>query len=189
MSRLIGLYLRYLHPVQRLVDENGPDFWTRLKTPLEPGVASVVYAMCTMGAVFETKAPTAGRPDDLTLAYFKRTCAALDQGPEDMTTVQALLVMVPFYAVSNQEEEGQKAYGRSHNVAEKIQLGDAAMRLSSQEKLSAKDVEIRNTWRSLVWLETIANLTLLRSGPIEVCFFFFGFASSKLMSLIHASDH
>ncbi|KAG0333541.1 hypothetical protein BG000_009085 [Podila horticola] len=168
MSRLIGLYLRYLHPVQRLVDENGPDFWTRLQTPLEPGIASVVYAMCTMGAVFETKAPTAGLPDDLTLAYFRRTCAALDQGPEDMTTVQALLIMVPFYAVSNQEEEGQKAYGRSHNVAEKIQLGDAAMRLSTQEKLSAKDVEIRNTWRSLVWLETIANLTLLRSGPIEL---------------------
>ncbi|KAF9213560.1 hypothetical protein BGZ59_005168 [Podila verticillata] len=102
------------------------------------------------------------------MAYFKRTCFALDQGPEDMTTVQALLIMVPFYAVSNQEEEGQKAYGRSHNVAEKIQLGDAAMRLSTQEKLSAKDVELRNTWRSLVWLETIANLTLLRSGPIEL---------------------
>ncbi|KAG0087152.1 hypothetical protein BGZ93_011122 [Podila epicladia] len=124
-----------------------------------------------MGAVFETKAPTAGLPDGLTLAYFRRTCAALDQGPEDMTTVQALLIMVPFYAVSNQEEEGQKAYDRSHNVAEKIQLGDAAMRLSTQEKLSAKDVEIRNTWRSLVWLETIANLTLLRSGPIELLFF------------------
>ncbi|KAF9335532.1 hypothetical protein BG006_011303 [Podila minutissima] len=168
MSRLIGLYLRYLHPVQRLVDENGPDFWTRLQKPLETGIASVVYAMCTMGAVFETKAPTAGLPDDLTLAYFRRTCAALDQGPEDMTTVQALLIMVPFYAVSNQEDEGQKAYGRSHDVAEKIQLGDAAMRLSTQEKLSAKDVEIRNTWRSLVWLETIANLTLLRSGPIEL---------------------
>ncbi|KAF9378404.1 hypothetical protein CPB97_009595 [Podila verticillata] len=76
--------------------------------------------------------------------------------------------MVPFYAVSNQEEEGQKAYSRSYNVAEKIQLGDAAMRLSTQEKLSAKDVEIRNAWRSLVWLETIANLTLLRSGPIEL---------------------
>ncbi|KAG0080777.1 hypothetical protein BGZ92_000470 [Podila epicladia] len=168
MSRLIGLYLRYLHPIQRLVDETGPDFWTRLQKPLLPGIASVVYAMCTMGAVFETKAPTAGLPDGLTLAYFRRTCAALDQGPEDMTTVQALLIMVPFYAVSNQEEEGQKAYDRSHNVAEKIQLGDAAMRLSTQEKLSAKDVEIRNTWRSLVWLETIANLTLLRSGPIEL---------------------
>ncbi|KAF9189079.1 hypothetical protein BGZ51_009845 [Haplosporangium sp. Z 767] len=45
MRRLIEAYLKYLHPLERLVDEHSPDFWTRLERPMEPEVACVVYAI------------------------------------------------------------------------------------------------------------------------------------------------
>ncbi|KAG0267713.1 hypothetical protein BG011_000024 [Mortierella polycephala] len=45
MRRLIETYLKYLHPLERLVDEHSPDFWTRLERPMEPEVACVVYAI------------------------------------------------------------------------------------------------------------------------------------------------
>ncbi|KAF9423607.1 hypothetical protein BGZ94_008246 [Podila epigama] len=168
MTRLIHLYLRYLHPIQRLLDENDLGFWKRLDGPLEHGVASLVYAMCTIGALFEAKDTRPGEPDALTLTYYRRTCASLAQAPDDIPTLQSLLILVPFYAISNLETDRIQAYERSQRLAERCRLGDTVMSLSAQDKLSAKDIELRNTWRSLIWLQLTVDLPMSRSSPIEL---------------------
>lgn len=168
MRRLVRLYLRYVHPFHRIIDEHDPEFWTRMDQPMASEVATIVYAMCTLGGILATKAPTTGIVDDVVHDFHKRTLAVKNARPEDIATIQTLLILQEFYVVTNQMEIGIQAFQNMLEIAEKIKLKERVQRISTQDKLSPGDAIIRNIWRMIVWTETVANIISLKTATVEV---------------------
>ncbi|KAG0293502.1 hypothetical protein BGZ98_002146, partial [Dissophora globulifera] len=147
MRHLVKLYLRYLHPLQRIVDDQDPDFWTRLDRTMEPEVASIVYAMCTVGALHSTKVSNVGRLDDVVYEFYERTKCIIRERPKDIVTIQTSLILRDFFVVMHRTKESAECFETIMNIAEAIELGELVQKLSSKEKLSPADVIVRNTWR------------------------------------------
>ncbi|KAF9558608.1 hypothetical protein EC968_006907 [Mortierella alpina] len=166
MRRLIENYLRYLHPLQCIVDENSPDFWTRLERPMEPEVASIVYAMCTIGSMFMSVCGS-GKLDDQVQTFYKRTCAAQEGRPHDIITIQTFLILHSFFTLTLQMEELAKSFQLALDISEKIKLGEAVQKLRSKDRLSPGEVTVRNTWRLLIWVEIFRNMAYPRNKRVE----------------------
>ncbi|KAF9940589.1 hypothetical protein BGZ65_006617, partial [Modicella reniformis] len=164
---MIRNYLRYAHPFHRIVEEHDSVFWSRLDDPMMPEVATVVYAMCTLGGIFATKAPTTGVLDDVVHEFHKHTLAIKDARPEDIATIQTLLILQEFYVVTNRMEMGTDAFQNMLEIAEKIKLKEMVQKMSHQDKLSPGDAIIRNIWRMIVWTETMANIISQKTAKIE----------------------
>lgn len=184
MKRLVRLYLRYVHPFRRIIDEHDPDFWTRMDHPMASDVEIVVYAMCTLGGIFVTPlqpsaqssaqstppstAPTTGAVDDLVHVFHRRTLAVKDSRPKDIATIQALLILQDFYVITNQAELGEKAFQSMLDIAENFKLKERIQRIHSQDnKLSPEDAIVRNVWRVMIWTETMANIISQKTAKIE----------------------
>ncbi|KAG0054760.1 hypothetical protein BGZ83_010543 [Gryganskiella cystojenkinii] len=163
MRQLVELYIQYMHPVNRLVDDRHPDFWVRLDRPMEPEVALIVYAMCTVGALFLSKGSSTGYLDGLVYEFYRRAWAIKDQQPNDIVMIQTYLIMEPFFIIASQTNEGANAHLHAAKLAEKIKLGEQVQKLSSQGRLTAADRVIRNTWRSVIWMEVLVNLTTMQT--------------------------
>jgi hypothetical protein len=168
MRHLVGLYIRYMHPVNRLVDERHSDFWTRLDRPMEPEVALLVYAMCTTGALFLSKTPNNGYLDDLVYEFYRRTWAIKNQLPQDLLTIQTYLILFPFFIVASQTEEGAEAQLRTVEIAQRIHLAEQVQKLATLGRLTMADKLLRNTWRGVVWMEVLVHLTTLQTVKIDV---------------------
>ena len=166
---LVRHYLRYVHPFHRIIDEHDPQFWTRMDQPMAPEVATIVYAMCTLGAIFASKDSTSGTLDNVVHDFHKRTLAVKCERPEDIVTIQTLLILQEFYVVTNQMDMGTKTFQNMLDIADAIKLKDMVKRISTQDKLSPGDAIIRNIWRMIVWTETLANIVSMRTARIEVC--------------------
>ncbi|KAF9952815.1 hypothetical protein BGZ70_000476 [Mortierella alpina] len=166
MRRLIENYLRYLHPMQCIVDENIPDFWTRLERPMEPDVASIVYAMCTVGAMFMSVCGS-GKLDDQVQKFYRRTCDAQEGRPHDIITIQTFLILHSFFTLTLQLEEFAKSFQLALDISEKIKLGEAVQKLRSKDRLSPGEVIVRNTWRLLVWVEIFRNMASPKNKRLE----------------------
>lgn len=168
MRHLVGLYIRYMHPVHRFVDERHPDFWSRLDRPMEPKEALIVYAMCTIGALFLSKTAGTGHLDDLVYEFYRRAWAIKDQLPQDLLTIQTYLILMPFFIVASQTEEGTKAQFLTLEIAKKINLAEQVQKLATQGRLSTTNKILRNTWRGVVWMEVLVHLTTLQTVKIDV---------------------
>ncbi|KAG0200775.1 hypothetical protein BGX28_006236 [Mortierella sp. GBA30] len=166
MRPLIELYMRYLHPTHYLVDDKVPDFWTRLERPMEPGVASIVYAMCTIGAVFKS-IPGSGCIDGQVQEFYRRTCAAQDGRPQDIITIQTYLIIHTFFVLTLQADEANKSFKLALDIAENIKLGEAVQKLRSKDRLSPGEAIVRNTWKLLIWNETFASMNLAQSRKLD----------------------
>ncbi|KAF9984301.1 hypothetical protein BGZ75_004125 [Mortierella antarctica] len=166
MRRLIENYLRYLHPMQCIVDEKIPDFWTRLERPMEPEVASIVYAMCTIGAMFMSVCGS-GKLDDQVPKFYRRTCAAQEGRPHDIITIQTFLILHSFFTLTLQLEELAKSFQLAMDISEKIKLGEAVQKLRSKDRLSPGEVTVRNTWRLLIWVEIFRNMSSPKNKRLE----------------------
>ncbi|CAO3565040.1 unnamed protein product [Mortierella alpina] len=166
MRRLIENYLRYLHPMQCIVDENTPDFWTRLERPMEPEVASIVYAMCTVGAMFMSICGS-GKLDDQVQKFYRRTCDAQEGRPHDIITIQTFLILHGFFTLTLQLEEFAKSFQLALDISENIKLGEAVQKLRSKDRLSPGEVIVRNTWRLLVWVEIFRNMVSPKNKRLE----------------------
>ncbi|KAG0324928.1 hypothetical protein BGZ99_001287 [Dissophora globulifera] len=166
MRHLVKLYLRYLHPLQRIVDDQDPDFWTRLDRTMEPEVASIVYAMCTVGALHSTKVSNVGRLDDVVYEFYERTKCVIRERPKDIVTIQTSLILRDFFVVMHRTKESAECFETIMNIAEAIELGELVQKLSSKEKLSPADMIVRNTWRFVVRTEIMVNITLKNCGRV-----------------------
>ncbi|KAF9348379.1 hypothetical protein BGX34_002517 [Mortierella sp. NVP85] len=134
---------------------------------MAPEVATIVYAMCTLGAIFASKDSTSGTLDNVVHDFHKRTLAIKCERPEDIATIQTLLILQEFYVVTNQMDMGTKTFQNMLDIADAIKLKDMVKRISTQDKLSPADAIIRNIWRMIVWTETFANIVSMRTARIE----------------------
>ncbi|KAF9112461.1 hypothetical protein BGX27_003348 [Mortierella sp. AM989] len=167
MRRLISLYMRYSHPLHRIVNENDPEFWTRLDHPMKPEVASVVYAMCTVGAILKSKAPSSGYLDNLVYYFYNKTLALIEERPKDITTIQTLLIVQNFHVVTHRTTKGSEACLQMMEIANSISLGETVMKIAKNGMMSQEDLIMRNTWRMLIWNETLANMISLKNGVVD----------------------
>ncbi|KAG0002954.1 hypothetical protein BGZ79_002013 [Entomortierella chlamydospora] len=167
MRRLISLYMRYVHPLQRIVDENDSEFLTKLDHPIKPEIASVVYAMCAVGAILKSKAPGSGHLDDLVYYFHKQALTAIEERPKDLITLQTLLIIQNVHVVAHRTKESSEAYLQMKEIATSINLGERVLKSASQDTLSQEELIMRNVWRMLIWWETMANMTSLNNGSID----------------------
>ncbi|KAG0375137.1 hypothetical protein BGX24_009502, partial [Mortierella sp. AD032] len=178
LRELVGFYLQYMHPIHGLVDPQAPDFWTRLDRPLEPNIASIVYAMCTIGAVFKSSTPSSESPgvkpptpspgvrDDLVYGFYTRTWTLKDERPRDIVTIQTILIMQSFFDLTSQVEEASSSFRLMAEIADEIELGAHVLELGHREKLSKEDILVRNTWKLFVWNEVMGFLISKQSSKI-----------------------
>ncbi|KAF8931659.1 hypothetical protein BGZ47_011739 [Haplosporangium gracile] len=166
LRELVGFYLQYMHPIHGLVDPQAPDFWTRLDLPMEPKVASIVYAMCTIGAIFKSSTPSPGVRDDLVYEFYRRTWSLKDKRPRDIVTIQTILIMHSFFDLTSQVDEANSSFRLMADIADEIELGTHVLELVHREKLSKKDILVRNTWRLLVWNEVMGFMISKQSSKI-----------------------
>ncbi|KAK3807942.1 MAG: hypothetical protein J3R72DRAFT_464734 [Linnemannia gamsii] len=178
LRELVGFYLQYMHPIHGLVDPQAPDFWTRLDRPLEPNIASIVYAMCTIGAVFKSSTPSSESPgvkpptpspgvrDDLVYGFYTRTWTLKDERPRDIVTIQTILIMQSFFDLTSQVEEASSSFRLMAEIADEIELGAHVLELGHREKLSKEDILVRNTWKLFVWNEVMGFLITKQSSKI-----------------------
>ncbi|KAF9197426.1 hypothetical protein BGZ49_002146 [Haplosporangium sp. Z 27] len=164
MRHLVGLYMLYSHPVHRIVDDSDPEFWTRLDHPMEPEVASLVYAMCTVGAILKSKAPSSGHLDDLVYYFYRRALALVDERPKDLVTIQTLVIIQHVNVVAHQTKKCSEVYLQMIEIADSINLGERVKKTSSLDVLSKEDELMRNTWRTIIWWETLTNMITLNNG-------------------------
>ncbi|KAF9344814.1 hypothetical protein BGX26_003863 [Mortierella sp. AD094] len=167
MRRLISLYMRYSHPLHRIVDESDSEFWTRLDHPMKPEVASVVYAMCAVGAILKSKAPSSGYLDDQVYYFYKQALAVIEERPKDLITLQTLLIIQNVHIVTHRAKKCSEAYLQMKEIATSINLGERVLKTATQDTLSQEELIMRNAWRMLIWWETLANMTSLNNGNID----------------------
>ncbi|KAF9543148.1 hypothetical protein EC957_001210 [Mortierella hygrophila] len=163
LRELVGFYLQYMHPIHGLVDPQAPDFWTRLDLRMEPKVASIVYAMCTIGAVFKSSTPSPGVRDELVYEFYRRTWTLKDERPRDIVTIQTILIMHSFFDLTSQVDEANSSFRLMAEIADEIELGTHVLELAHREKLSKEDILVRNTWRLFVWNE-VMGLTISKQS-------------------------
>jgi hypothetical protein len=168
LRELVGYYLQYMHPIHGLVDPQAPDFWTRLDLPMEPKVASIVYAMCTIGAVFKSSTPGPGMRDERVYDFYRRTWALKDERPRDIITIQTILIMHSFFDLTSQVDEANSSFRLMAEIADEIELGAHVLELAQREKLSKEDILVRNTWRLLVWNEVMGFMISKQSNKVVV---------------------
>jgi hypothetical protein len=178
LRELVGFYIKYMHPIHGLVDPQASDFWTRLDGPImEPKIAAVVYAMCTIGAVFKSSTPSPGAKqpnqnpgvrDNLVYEFYRRTWTLKEERPRDIITIQTILIMQSFFVLTSQVEEATLSCRLMTEIADEIGLGAHVLEMGHQEKLSAEDVLVRNTWKLLVWNEVMGFLISKQSSKIIV---------------------
>ncbi|KAG9063560.1 hypothetical protein KI688_004445 [Linnemannia hyalina] len=166
LRELVGFYLQYMHPIHGLVDPQAPDFWTRLDLRMEPKVASIVYAMCTIGAVFKSSTPSPGVRDDLVYEFYRRTWTLKDERPRDIVTIQTILIMHSFFDLTSQVDEANSSFRLMAEIADEIELGTHVLELAHREKLSKEDILVRNTWRLFVWNEVMGLTISKQSGKV-----------------------
>ncbi|KAF9124157.1 hypothetical protein BGW39_008413 [Mortierella sp. 14UC] len=175
LRELVGFYIQYMHPIHGLVDPQASDFWTRLDRPMEPKTAAVVYAMCTIGAVFKSSTPSPGaKPptpnpgvrDDLVYEFYRRTWTLKDERPRDIVTIQTILIMQSFFDLTSQAEEATSSCRLMAEIADEIGLGAHVLEMAHREKLSMEDILVRNTWKLLVWNEVMGFLISKQSSKI-----------------------
>ncbi|KAG0208548.1 hypothetical protein BGX33_006178 [Mortierella sp. NVP41] len=166
LRELVGLYLQYMHPVHGLVDPQAPDFWTRLDLPMEPQVASIVYAMCTIGAIFKSTSPSPGVRDELVHEFYRRTWTIRDELPRDIVTIQTILIMQSFFDLTSQVDEANASFRLMVEIADEIELGAHVLKMAQQEKLSKVDILVRNTWRLSVWYEVMGYMITKQSCKV-----------------------
>lgn len=173
LRELVGFYLQYMHPIHGLVDPQAPDFWTRLDLRMEPKVASIVYAMCTIGAVFKSSTPSPGVRDDLVYEFYRRTWTLKDERPRDIVTIQTILIMHSFFDLTSQVDEANSSFRLMAEIADEIELGAHVLELAHREKLSKEDILVRNTWRLFVWNEVMGFMISKQSSKVVVSASFF----------------
>ncbi|KAF9903054.1 hypothetical protein EC991_004267 [Linnemannia zychae] len=175
LRELVGFYIQYMHPIHGLVDPKASDFWTRLDHPMEPKIAAVVYAMCTIGAIFKSSTPIPGaKPptphpgvrDDLVFEFYRRTWTLKDERPRDIVTIQTILMMQSFFDLTSQVEEAASSCRLMAEIADEIGLGAHVLEMGHREKLSMEDILVRNTWKLLVWSEVMGFLISKKSSKI-----------------------
>jgi len=169
LRELVGYYIQYVHPIHGLVDPQAHDFWTRLDHPMEPKVSSVVYAMCTIGAVFKpSPTPNPGVRDDLVYEFYRRAWTIKNERPRDITTIQTILIMRSFFDLTSQVDEANTSFSLAAEIADEIELGTHVQEMANQEKLSKEDILVRNTWKLYVWYEVMGSLALRQSSKVIV---------------------
>lgn len=168
LRELVGFYIQYMHPIHGLVDPQAPDFWTRLDLPMEPKVASIVYAMCTIGAIFKSSTPSPGIRDDLVYEFYRRTWTLKDERPRDIVTIQTILIMHSFFDLTSQVDEANSSFRLMAEIADEIELGAHVLELTHREKLSKEDILVRNTWRLFVWNEVMGFMISKQSSKVVV---------------------
>ncbi|KAG0282547.1 hypothetical protein BGZ96_000365 [Linnemannia gamsii] len=166
LRELVGYYLQYMHPIHGLVDPQAPDFWTRLDLPMEPKVASIVYAMCTIGAVFKSSTSGPGMRDERVFNFYRRTWALKDERPRDIITIQTILIMHSFFDLTSQVDEANSSFRLMVEIADEIELGTHVLELAQREKLCKEDTLVRNTWRLLVWNEVMGLMISKQSVKV-----------------------
>ncbi|KAG0059907.1 hypothetical protein BGZ89_012710 [Linnemannia elongata] len=166
LRELVGFYIQYMHPIHGLVDPQAPDFWTRLDLPMEPKVASIVYAMCTIGAIFKSSTPSPGIRDDLVYEFYRRTWTLKDERPRDIVTIQTILIMHSFFDLTSQVDEANSSFRLMAEIADEIELGAHVLELTHREKLSKEDILVRNTWRLFVWNEVMGFMISKQSSKV-----------------------
>ncbi|ORZ27869.1 hypothetical protein BCR41DRAFT_367422 [Lobosporangium transversale] len=167
MRELIQLYLRYSHPIHRIVNDQDPDFWPRLYDRLTPEAASIVYAMCTVGALYRNRPPGAENLDEMVGYFYRRTIAVHETRSEDIISIQTMLILQNFLVITLRSEECAKFLGRMLKIANDIRLAETVQKIASQPTMSPEDVVVRNTWRLLIWTEIMGNMLSLNNGPVD----------------------
>ncbi|KAF9919619.1 hypothetical protein FBU30_010730 [Linnemannia zychae] len=166
LRELVGYYLQYMHPIHGLVDPQAPDFWTRLDYAMEPQVASIVYAMCTIGAVYKSSTPSPGVRDELIYEFYRRTWTLKDERPRDIVTIQTILIMQSFFDLTCQVDEANSSFRLMAEIADEIGLGTHVLELARREKLTKEDILVRNTWKLLVWNEVMGYMISKQSNKV-----------------------
>ncbi|KAF9438043.1 hypothetical protein BGZ76_010092 [Entomortierella beljakovae] len=167
LRRLITLYMRYVHPLFRIVSESDPIFWNRLDDPIPPEFSSLVYAMCTIGAMLKSKTPSDGQLDDHVFYFYRKTRSVIESRPKDFVTLQSLLIIQSLHVVAHQRVKYEEDYQLMSEIADSIQLGEMVKKIVFHTRLSQEDLVLRNTWRMLIWIDTLANMVATRNYTVD----------------------
>ncbi|KAF9168738.1 hypothetical protein DFQ26_000005 [Actinomortierella ambigua] len=150
-----------------MVNEDHPEFWNRLYHRMDPSTAVVVYAMCTVGALYTDETTRSGHLDGLASEFYRRTRALLDNLAPCAASIQAYLIMQPYLTATHQEEEHRRALELMLHAASEINLAETARQIAEQDKVSPADIALRNTWRGVVWAEILHHLHT-RKGSLTI---------------------